>query len=114
MSYKLYGIPNCNTVKKAKDALESKGIEFEFVNFKKTPPNKTQLKRWKSFFQQWPVNRKGPTFRKYKELFDEAGAPQKWEFMIENTSMIKRPILEKKDTVIAMGYDETVYSKLTS
>lgn len=111
MSYIMYGIPNCNTVKKAQTALNDKGIDFEFVNFKKTPPNKTQLKRWKSFFTEWPVNRKGPTFRKFKEDFENADATQKWELMIENTSMIKRPILEKDGKVIAMGFDEADYKK---
>lgn len=112
MNYTLYGIPNCDTVKKAKNALDESGIEYEFVNFKKTLPNKTQLKRWKSFFQEWPVNRRGPTFRKHKEDFEQASAPRKIELMIENTSMIKRPILEKKGAVIAMGFEPETYSKL--
>lgn len=111
MSYKMYGIPNCNTVKKAQTVLTDKGIDFEFVNFKKSPPNKTQLKRWKSFFSDWPVNRKGPTFRKNKEDFESQNADGKYELMIENSSMVKRPVLEKDGKVVAMGFDEDTYKK---
>ena len=80
---KLYGIPNCNTVKKAQVFLQENKIEFEFVNFKKIAPNKTQIKRWKSAMGDWPVNKKGLTFRKHKESYEQADSSSKLELILE-------------------------------
>ena len=111
---KLYGIPNCNTVKKAQTFLTENKVEFEFINFKKTAPNKTQIKRWKSAMGDWPVNKKGQTFRKFKEDYEAADAGSKVELILENTSMIKRPILEQANKVLAFGFDEDAYKQALS
>jgi Spx/MgsR family transcriptional regulator len=110
--YKLYGISNCNTVKKAQKHLDNAQIAYEFVNFKKTPPTKDQLKVWKDAFGDWPVNKKGPTYRKIKEEFEAANAAAKYKILMETTSAIKRPILTKKDKVVSFGYAEEEYNKV--
>lgn len=110
--YKIYGIPNCNTVKKALNHLEEAGLEYEFINFKKQAPTQTLLKEWKAAFGDWPVNKKGPTYRKIKEEFEAANAAAKYKILTETTSAIKRPILVKKDKVLCFGYDEEKYSQL--
>ena len=110
--YTLYGISNCNTVKKAINHLDGQNVAYEFVNFKKCPPKKIDIKRWKEAFGDWPVNKRGPTFRKIKDNFERANSTTKYTILMENTSAIKRPILMKDDNVIAFGYDEEVYSKL--
>ena len=112
MSYKMFGIPNCDTVKKARVALEKKKIAYEFVDFKKTPPTVDDLKRWEKVFGALPVNKKGPTFRKIKEEFEAASAKQQLELLLENTSAIKRPILESGSKVLCFGFDEDVYKQL--
>jgi Spx/MgsR family transcriptional regulator len=108
----MYGIPNCDTVKKAKKALEEKSIEFEFVDFKKVAPTEKDLKRWKKAMGEWPVNPRGRTFKVIKEEFEAATDKKKVELMAENTSAIKRPILENNGEVIAFGFDKEVYSEL--
>jgi arsenate reductase len=110
--YTVYGIPNCNTVKKALTHLDKRKIAYEFINFKKTPPTQKLLKQWKDAFGDWPVNKKGPTFRKIKENFEAASAAQKYKILTESSSAIKRPILVKKDKVICFGYDEENYEKI--
>ncbi len=110
--YKIYGIPNCNTVKKALNYLSEKGVAYEFINFKKVPPTKTQISDWKKAFGDWPVNKKGPTYRKIKEDFEAATDPEKKQLLVDTTSAIKRPILEKKGKVLAFGFSEEEYSKL--
>lgn len=112
--YKLYGISNCNTVKKAQKHLDNAKIPYEFVNFKKTPPTKEELKSWKEAFNDWPVNKKGPTYRKIREEFETASSAAKYNLLIETTSAIKRPILTKKNEVFNFGYDEQVYNKIIS
>ena len=110
--YQMYGIPNCDTVKKAIKALEAKNIEFEFINFKKTPPTNAQIKGWKEQLGDYPVNTKGPTYRKIKEEFEMATAAQKIKLLIENSSAIKRPILEKNGKMISIGFDQEKYANL--
>lgn len=112
MNYKMYGIPNCNTVKKARIFLEKNKINYEFVDFKKNKPTEQDIKRWEKSFGSLPVNKKGHTFRKIKETFDSAIASQQIQLLIENSSAIKRPILEKSGKVIAFGFDENVYKKI--
>ena len=107
---RLYGIPNCNTVKKAQLFLDKLSIEYEFVNFKKTPPNVTQINKWKKAFGDWPVNKKGPTYRKIKDEFESADANAKKKILIETTSAIKRPILEVDGEVKLFGFNEDEYS----
>lgn len=107
--FRLFGIPNCDTVKKARNFLDSKNIEYEFMDFKKNPPTSSDIARWKSFTKAWPVNSRGPTYRKIRELFEAANDEQKMKLLVENSSAIKRPILEKNGIVLAVGFD-TSYS----
>ncbi len=104
---KVYGIKNCDTVKKALKYLDAKGVSYDFVDFKKTPPTKDDLKRWDAAFGELPANKRGPTFRKIKEEFEGATKTQQISLLIENSSAIKRPILEKgKSTLRGFAQDE--------
>lgn len=109
MKTRLFGIPNCDTVKKVRTYLENKKVAYEFVDFKKQPPTESDIKRWKSFMKTWPVNTKGPTYRKISEKFEAASDSQKMKLLIENSSAIKRPILEKDGSVKAVGFDPNYY-----
>ena len=110
--YSLYGIPNCDTVKKVKKYLDKKGIQYDFVDFKKTNPTNKDIKRWEDFFGEIPVNKRGTTFRNLKESFEKATKAQQTKILIENSSAIKRPILEKNGKVYAIGFDEEKLKKL--
>jgi arsenate reductase len=105
----MYAIPNCDTVKKARAFLDKKKIAYNFVDFKKVKPTVEQIKRWAEFFGELPVNKKGITYRKFKDEFEALSISLKIKFLIENNSMIKRPILEKNDSPISIGFDEEVY-----
>lgn len=109
---KMYAIANCDTVKKARAFLEKKKVEYEFVDFKKNKPTIEEIKRWEIFFKELPVNKKGITYKKYKEEYESLATAFKIKFLIENTSMIKRPVLEKNNKTIAIGFDEEVYKGL--
>ncbi len=107
--HRLLGIPNCDTVKKARAYLETKNVAYEFVDFKKQPPTAAEIQVWKAFMKDWPVNTKGPTYRKIREQFESASDSQKIQILIQNTSAIKRPILEAAGSVLAIGYDLNYY-----
>lgn len=110
--FTMYGIPNCDTVKKAKKHLEGKGFEVEFFNFKKEAPTKVMIKRWKEFVGELPVNPKGRIYKQMKEEYDNATAATKVTMLQENTSLIKRPVLERDGEVLCLGYDKDLYENL--
>lgn len=112
---KLYGIPNCNTVKKARDWLEQRQIAYEFHDFKKQGISAEHLSLWLSQYPETSlINRAGLTWRGLdeatkKSIVDEASAIA---LMMEKTSVIKRPILEKDSKIMALGYSEAEYQSL--
>ncbi len=109
----MYGIPNCNTIKKAKDALTAKGVDFEFHNYKKDGIDAATLESWCSQVG-WKVllNQRGTTWRKLS-ADDKEGINQDKAIALMCTypSMIKRPVLVVDDKII-VGFDEAVYAEL--
>lgn len=112
---KLYGIPNCNTVKKARDWLEQHAVVYEFHDFKKLGLDTATAQSW---LQQQPweklVNRSGMTWRNLTDTEKNAvtDAASALRLMQEKTSVIKRPIVVKNDKIIALGFNETEYAQL--
>lgn len=109
----MYGIANCDTVKKARKFLEEHKINYEFYDFKKHPPTKAQIDKWSEFLGELPVNKKGMTYRKYKDEYELLNSDEKIDFIQHHSSIIKRPILEKHDHVIIVGFQEDEYINLT-
>lgn len=108
----MFAIPNCDTVKKARHFLEKNKIGYEFVDFKKSPPTKAQIIAWSAFSGELPINKKGMTYRKFKDHFEALDRHEKIDFIIANSSLIKRPLLVKNDEVIALGFNEEDYHAL--
>jgi len=92
----LYGIPNCDTVKKARNWLDEQGIDYAFHDYKKQGADPDKLKAWVAE-AGWEVvlNRRGTTFRKLPEA-DKADldAGKAVKVMAGNPSCIKRPVVE--------------------
>ncbi len=98
---RIYGIPNCDTMKKARQWLADHGIEHEFHDYKKAGVDAQRLRRWvRQVGWENLLNRRGTTWRRLDEgvrdAIDEAGAIG---LMLENPSIIKRPVLEHGKTV---------------
>jgi Spx/MgsR family transcriptional regulator len=108
----MFAIPNCDTVKKARTFLENNKIAYEFIDFKKSPPTKAQIEAWSDYIGELPINKKGMTYRKYKDNYETFSRPEKIDFIIANTSIIKRPVLMQKDKVLALGFNEAEYKAL--
>ena len=109
----LYGISNCDTIKKAKRWLDDNNIAYDFHDYKKSGIDKKSLQAWCSEFGfESLLNKRGTTWRKLddslKENVDEAAAI---EIMLENHSVIKRPVLISGKTRI-LGFDESAYQSL--
>lgn len=106
---KLYGIKNCDTVKKARKWLDENGIAYEFHDFKKDGLGSEKLRQWEQALG-WEalINRRGTTWRKLPdEVRDTIGAQSAHQIMLENTSIIKRPVVERGDEVsVGFSADE--------
>ena len=110
----VYGIKNCNTVKKALVWLDEHQIPYHFNDFKKTGVSDTQLEAWdKVFGWEKLVNKKGTTWRKLTPEQQAAVIDKNSAFTVlkDNTSMIKRPIVES-DKGLLIGFDEAEYDKV--
>ena len=113
MKTRLYGIPNCDTIKKARAWLESRRVEYEFHDYKKSGIERAQLESWIQTVG-WEVllNRAGTTFKKLpdgaKANLTEAKAVK---LMLEQPSMIKRPVLERGKTLL-VGFSPEKYAAL--
>ena len=108
----LYGIPNCDTVRKARKWLEAHGVAYAFHDFKKHGVPEDRLRDWvKQAGWENLLNRRGTTWRKLDEetraTIDEAAAI---EIMLENPSIIKRPVVESGGTLL-VGFSETDYQQ---
>jgi Spx/MgsR family transcriptional regulator len=109
----IYGIKNCDTMKKARAWLEAHRVEHEFHDYKVSGIERARLEAWIEA-AGWEVllNRAGTTFRKLPEKskadLDEARAIA---LMLEQPSMIKRPVLERGKKLL-VGFSPEKYSAL--
>lgn len=108
----LYGIPNCDTVKKARAWLSAQGVAYEFHDFKKQGLAPETLARWSDALG-WDklLNRKGTTWRKLYTaaqagVVDAASAQS---LMLAQTSLIKRPVVDWGQDITA-GFDAAAWS----
>ncbi|SDA20454.1 ArsC family reductase [Sphingomonas sp. NFR15] len=107
----LYGIRNCDTMKKAWSWLDAHGVAYAFHDYKKAGIDRATLERWSDTLG-WEalLNRAGTTFRKLPEA-DKADLTRDKaiDLMIAQPSMIKRPVLESGDMLLA-GFKPEVYA----
>lgn len=114
---KVYGIPNCDTVKKVLTWLKVNKIDFEFHDYKKEGAPTQKLNEWVTQ-RNWDelLNKKSTTWReldiKTQEKLKDAKSAVK--LMNEHTSLIKRPVIEKENEIIAVGFKEEEYKKIFS
>ena len=111
MTHRLYGIPNCDTVKKARVWLDGQGIGYRFHDYKTAGIDAETLAKWVGE-HGWEVvlNRAGTTFRKLDEA-DKAGlnAERAIALMVAQPSMIKRPVLDLGDRTL-VGFKPETYA----
>ena len=107
MGIKFYGIPNCDTVKKARAWLDGQSVAYIFHDYKKEGADPVKLKAWVAE-KGWEtvLNRAGTTFRKLDEA-RKAGldAEKAVALMAEQPSMIKRPVVEH-DGGLLVGFKQ--------
>jgi arsenate reductase len=108
MSITLYGIPNCDTVKKARTWLASESVDYAFHDFKKQGVPPDRLDHWlaEAGWQKL-LNRQGTTWRKLDPAVQAAAADVAGAraLMLEQPSVIKRPVVEWNARAVTVGFD---------
>ena len=110
MTVELYGIPNCDTMKKARSWLDAHGVAYAFHDYKKEGVAEDRLRRWVGI-AGWEVvlNRSGTTFRKLPESERiDLDADRAVALMLAQPSMIKRPVLDTGATLL-VGFSAERY-----
>ncbi len=108
---RVYGIKNCDTVKKTLKFLDQEKTDYDFIDFKKQVPTKEEILNWKKVFGDWPVNKRGRTFKSVAEDFEAASDSEKIKIIQEKTSTIRRPITTDGKS-FCFGHDEAFLKKL--
>lgn len=117
MTTTLYGIPNCDTVKRARAWLDEHGVAYRFHDFKKEGVPEAELDRWlKAPGWEALVNRRGTTWRKLDDATRasvvDAGSAR--AVLMANPSLIKRPVVHWKDRAdVTTGFDPAEWAART-
>jgi len=110
---KVYGITNCNTVKKALDWLKTNQVDYEFHDFKKLGVSEQKLEEWneKAGYEKF-MNKQGLTWKQLDPQIKESIKTKEdaLKLVQQKTSMIKRPVVEKEGFLF-FGFDEGIYEK---
>ena len=108
---KLHGIVNCDTVKKARAWLDARGMAYDWVDFKKSPPSPEDLARWcRAVGWETLLNRRGTTWRALDDAAKAAVVDERTAIalMATNPTLIKRPVVEAGADVV-VGFTEDGY-----
>jgi len=123
MTITIYGIKSCSTMKKAFTKLDDLDISYDFHDYKKQGIDKDTVQRWVNELGiEKVLNKRGTTWRKLddsQKQAADASVDSAIDLLVENTSMIKRPIVEgqladKAQAVLLCGFDETEFDKVFS
>ncbi|QKQ24218.1 Spx/MgsR family RNA polymerase-binding regulatory protein [Candidatus Ruthia endofausta] len=107
---KMYGIKNCDTIKKAQKFLINHQVDFEFIDLRDNPINKTKLQTFVDKLT-WEklINKRSTTFR---NLNNKEKNNITLELVLKNPTLIKRPVLVMNNNDIMVGFSEKSYLKI--
>lgn len=114
MNIILYGISNCDSVKKARQWLAAQAIDYQFIDFKKQAPDENLIRQWLKQIELTQVlNKRSSTWRglsieEQARAADDGGAIA---LMLQYPNLIKRPLLQHAGG-IALGFDAAFYTQL--
>ena len=123
MTITIYGIKSCSTMKKAFTKLNDLDVSYDFHDYKKQGIEKETVQRWVNELGiEKVLNKRGTTWRKLddsQKQAADANVDNAIDLLVENTSMIKRPIVEGQladddQAVLLCGFDESEFDKVFS
>ncbi len=116
MPLQVYGIPNCGTCKKAFAWLESRAVDYEFINTKEQPPSEPMIQAWVNALGAKSMrNTSGQSYRSLGTVKDD-WSDQEWiAAFAKDAMLLKRPLFVKDGTAVLVGFrdqDEVIRQKL--
>ncbi|GMN01883.1 arsenate reductase [Erythrobacter sp. MTPC3] len=112
MTIHVYGIPNCDTVKKARKWLDANGLDYTFHDYKKEGADPAKVSAWiADKGTDVVLNRRGTTYRKLsdEEKAEAAVSHKAARLLVQHPSMIKRPVVEHSGGIL-VGFKEDEWS----
>lgn len=113
MTSKIYGIPNCDTVRKARKWLIDNNIDAQFHDFRKEGLERKHIKQWLQTVK-WEdlLNKRSASWRQIAQaLRDNINEKMAIKIMLENPTLIKRPVFEGQGQVL-LGFNDDLYQNL--
>ncbi|WP_372763701.1 arsenate reductase [Litorivivens sp.] len=111
---KLYGIKNCDTVRKARKWLEQQGVEHSFTDYRDAPVSKSELESWYDVVGDKLLNKRSTSWKQLSEAERSASdKPAIVELLAQHPTLIKRPVLVNGNTV-HVGFADKDYQQLTA
>jgi Spx/MgsR family transcriptional regulator len=115
MSVTLYGLPNCDTCKKARNWLVRFEVAHVFVDYRANPVPAATLKVWAQQLGGWEklVNKAGTTWRNLLPQRKNPGSDPEWTLLLkEYPALIRRPVVVQADGAVSVGFTDNGFKKL--
>lgn len=108
---KLYGITNCDSVKKVRKQLDADGVNYEFIDLKSAELSAKMLTDWLSQCPDTLVNKRSTTYRQIKAdwLAAEGDTGAQIALIQANPTVIKRPVIVKDDGMVSVGMNTALF-----
>ncbi len=114
MTATLYGLPNCDTCRKARKWLDGAGIAYGFIDYRDDPVPASVLVKWARKLGGWDklVNKSSASWRKLDEKQKNANNDAQWTRLIaEYPTLVKRPVLALDDGSVSVGFSADRYER---
>jgi Spx/MgsR family transcriptional regulator len=111
----LYGLPNCDTCRKARNWLTRFEVDHAFVDYRANPVPAATLKIWAQQLGGWEklVNKSSTTWRNLLPQRKDPGSDPEWTLLLkEYPALIRRPVVQRLDGLVSVGFSDNVFKKL--
>ena len=115
MSVTLYGLPNCDTCRKARNWLKRFDIEHAFVDYRAEPVPAQTLKAWAAQVGGWEklVNKSSTTWRNLLPQRKDPGSDPEWTLLLrEYPAQVRRPVVVMSDGRVSLGFKDNLFKQL--
>ena len=115
MSLTLYGLPNCDTCKKAQNWLKRFGVEYRFVDYRDERQSPDTLVAWKDAVGGWEalINKSSTTWRELAPNRKTPGSDAEWKLLLkEYPQLVRRPVVVLDDGSVSQGFSDNGFRKL--
>ncbi|MGA7964722.1 MAG: arsenate reductase [Gammaproteobacteria bacterium] len=115
MSLTLYGLPNCDTCRKARKWMEGANIDFDFIDYRAEPVPAPRLKHWARQLGGWGklINKASTTWRQLPDALKNPDSDARWTHLVaDHPTLVRRPVLEREDGSVSVGFSEDRFKSL--